>query len=167
MPTSAPTNPPTAPPTPTPASPAMIGPAAINGPRPGIANAPMPKPGPQGSPNHAPSGRARGCSFGGLGIFLVCELLRTLAVGKEHRDVIFREARFQDSIDGAFCVCSALIDTEYCCVFCLPCETPFNLRNTSLRLDRYLIGHSVRAAGDGYSLRHDCLLFVIGLDGSF
>jgi hypothetical protein len=32
----------TAPPTPSPASPAMIGPAAMNGPRPGIANRPTP-----------------------------------------------------------------------------------------------------------------------------
>src|ERR1700688_3451900 len=39
MPISAPVSPPTAPPTPTPASAAIIGPAAINGPKPGIASA--------------------------------------------------------------------------------------------------------------------------------
>jgi hypothetical protein len=39
---SAPVTPPTAPPTPSPARPAMIGPAAMNGPRLGIANSPTP-----------------------------------------------------------------------------------------------------------------------------
>src|SRR5438445_596973 len=42
MPTRAPTRPPTAPPAPAPASVAMIGPAAMNGPTPGIARAPTP-----------------------------------------------------------------------------------------------------------------------------
>jgi hypothetical protein len=42
MPTKAPTMPPTAPPTPRPARPAIMGPAAINGPTPGIARAPTP-----------------------------------------------------------------------------------------------------------------------------
>ena len=42
MPIKAPETPPSAPPTPSPASPAMIGPAAMNGPRPGIANRPAP-----------------------------------------------------------------------------------------------------------------------------
>jgi hypothetical protein len=42
IPTKAPTNPLTAPPTPNPAKAAMMGPAAMNGPTPGIASAPIP-----------------------------------------------------------------------------------------------------------------------------
>src|ERR1039457_2514428 len=42
MPIKAPVTPPTAPPTPNPARPAMMGPAAMNGPRPGIAKSPTP-----------------------------------------------------------------------------------------------------------------------------
>ena len=46
--------PPTAPPMPTPVKAAMIGPAAISGPTPGIANAPMPASQPSAPPTTAP-----------------------------------------------------------------------------------------------------------------
>ena len=54
VPTRAPTSPPRAPPTPRPASADMIGPAAINGPRPGIASAPIPTKSPSVPPMAAP-----------------------------------------------------------------------------------------------------------------
>jgi hypothetical protein len=55
IPTSAPVRPPTAPPTPAPASAAIIGPAAMNGPRPGIASAPIPASHPKPPPNNVSS----------------------------------------------------------------------------------------------------------------
>ena len=53
-PTSAPSNPPTVPTTPTPASAVIIGPAAINGPKPGIARAPIPANQPNAPPTTTP-----------------------------------------------------------------------------------------------------------------
>src|SRR5262249_1467302 len=55
IPTSAPVNPPTAPPAPRPASAAMIGPAAMNGPSPGIARAPIPASNPNVPPTTPPA----------------------------------------------------------------------------------------------------------------
>ncbi len=52
IPTSAPTTPPTVPPTPTPARAPMIGPAAINGPTPEMASAPIPAKRPNVPPLH-------------------------------------------------------------------------------------------------------------------
>jgi hypothetical protein len=37
---------------------------------------------------------------------------------------------------------------------------------SALLFDRYLIGHSVRIAGDRHGLRHYRFLFVIGFDGT-
>src|SRR5262245_2092135 len=54
MPTRAPVRPPTAPPTAAPESAAMIGPAAMSGPRPGMARAPMPASQPSAPPTTGP-----------------------------------------------------------------------------------------------------------------
>jgi hypothetical protein len=54
IPTSAPARPPTAPPTPAPARAATIGPAAMKGPTPGIANEPIPTSQPRIPPSTAP-----------------------------------------------------------------------------------------------------------------
>src|SRR5579862_509479 len=54
IPIRAPARPPTTPPTPRPARPAMIGPAAMNGPRPGITRAPTPISTPRPPPKTAP-----------------------------------------------------------------------------------------------------------------
>src|SRR4029453_13421207 len=92
MPTRAPTRPPTAPPTPRPASAPMIGPAAMNGPTPGIASAPMPPNKPSRAPERPAGGDARRRTFRRLRLLLVREILRALVVGHEHRDVSVREA---------------------------------------------------------------------------
>src|SRR5262249_26770834 len=88
IPTSAPATPPTAPPTPIPASVATSGPAAMNGPSPGIASAPMPPSQLAGGPadrgsRARPGSRALGC----LGPFRRGKVLRALVVRHEDGDV--------------------------------------------------------------------------------
>ena len=75
-PTRAPTKPPTAPPTPSPASAPMIGPAAISGPTPGIAKAPMPAKQAQCSPDGPANPYAGSSSFGRLCVLFGCKVLR-------------------------------------------------------------------------------------------
>jgi hypothetical protein len=75
-----------APPTPIPAGPAMIGPAAINGPRPGIANAPIPTRRPSVPPMAPPYTQDfRGDSLRSPGVLLVCEVFDPGATGAQHR----------------------------------------------------------------------------------
>src|SRR5580700_6739338 len=75
---SEPIKPPTAPPTPNPARPAMIGPAAMKGPTPGIANIPTPASRPSAPPRTAPAPAPAAAPSGALVAFSV-------AIGREPR----------------------------------------------------------------------------------
>src|ERR1700722_9170400 len=56
-------------------------------------------------------------AFGGLGVLLVRKLLRALSVGKQHRDVVVRKPRRENTIDGLFRLRGVFINAENGCIF--------------------------------------------------
>ena len=112
MPTSAPTNPPTAPPTPRPASAAMIGPAAMNGPRPGIASAPMPASRPSVPPSAPPAATPVVVPSGALVFFSCAKSFVPCVIGHEHRDVVVREPFAHERVYAPLGLRETWINTE-------------------------------------------------------
>src|ERR1700741_4149171 len=82
---------PTAPPTPAPASAATIGPAAIKGPTPGMARAPIPTSHPSAPPNTAPELAPAAITSGALLDFTVFSSFRAEVFRKEDGNILMAE----------------------------------------------------------------------------
>src|ERR1022692_3387914 len=71
----------------------------------------------QGAAHYAPGSHASGRSLGRLRVLLMSELLRALVVGQEHRNVVVREPRRDDLVDGVFRLSVAFVNSKYRCLF--------------------------------------------------
>ena len=91
-PTSAPINPPAAPAAPIPARAATIGPAAMNGPMPGMASTPMPINHPSTPPTTAPAAAPVVAPSGRLAMRFVREVFRPRRFRHQHRHITVAEA---------------------------------------------------------------------------
>jgi len=80
----------------------------MKGPKPGMANAPIPANNPNGSADDTASARAHGRAFGHLCFLLVSEITGASLIGKQHGNIIIGEAcAFKLSDDGvglSFCI---------------------------------------------------------------
>ena len=92
-----------------PLSAAMMGPAAMNGPKPGMANAPIPANNPIVPPRaQTPPVLAIRSTFGHLCFFLVSEITGASLIGEQHGNIIIREAGASklsdDGVGLSFCI---------------------------------------------------------------
>src|ERR1017187_9735464 len=71
----------------------------------------------QGAAHYPPGSHASGRSLGRLRVLLMSELLRALVVGQEHRNVVVREPRRNDLVDGVFRLSAAFVNSKYRCLF--------------------------------------------------
>ena len=78
----------------------MIGPAAMNGPTPGIASAPMPASSPSVPPMAPPAAAPVVVPSGALVCFSCAKVPGALIVGQQHRDIGVREAVDHERIDA-------------------------------------------------------------------
>src|ERR1019366_9273931 len=105
--------PPTAAPTAAPLNAAIIGPAAMNGPTPGMANAPIPAIHPNAPPDSATSAGAGDSTFRDFCVLLVREIAGCALIGEEHGDVVVGEVRGLELIDNSIGLLSGGGDAEY------------------------------------------------------
>src|SRR4029453_4440315 len=156
MPTSAPTSPPTAPPTPRPASAPMIGPAAINGPTPGIASAPMPASNPNVPPIVPPAATPVVTPSGAFVCFS-CAKSFDPCLSAIRTDTSALSKRAVTSSSTARSARSTLGYSPNTAVFLFVMDSPWLLCRALGRGDAQLID-------DASNARHFCGL---GLDGLF
>src|SRR5262245_6919919 len=140
MPTSAPVIPPTAAPTAAPLSAAMIGPAAMNGPTPGIASAPIPASHPKTPPTAPPVPAPVAAPSGAL-VFFSCANSRLLALSGNKTEISLGEKPddFNRSTIVSACVrefamqITDFFDIQLCSSFSFFHEEPELLRLISYR----------------------------------
>ena len=85
----------------TPLNAATIGPAAMKGPTPGIARAPMPRDPAQGSNDDPAGGRAGDGTFRSFGVLLMREVMSGPLVSEQRGDVVVGELLILERIDNA------------------------------------------------------------------
>ena len=139
---SAPVNPPTAPPTPIPAKAAMMGPAAINGPTPGIASEPMPASKPRVPPRSAPAPAPAAAPSGAFVAFSAPMSFEPESFRKKNRNIGDWEAGPREQIRGPFHTLSRRVNPENRCFFA--CHAHFSfIFNVYSEVMRYDLGGTI------------------------
>src|SRR5271165_75002 len=167
IPTRAPVTPPTAPPTPRPAKPATIGPAAMNGPRPGIASIPMPAKTPSAPPIAPPVVTPTAVPSGAFVAFSVPMSFGPPRLSGRSTEISLVGKPARTRLSVAFSTATRVKNIPNTPTF-LP-----DMSSPDCRIYRLLFCGSdcklvcdIVFAGDGNRLGFDVRLFVVGADGA-
>src|SRR6202035_4085363 len=99
-------------PTPSPASAPMIGPAAMKGPRPGMAGKQS-----QRAAHYAARGRTGRSTFRCFGVLFSRTFPCGVLIGCQHRDVVVAKARCEQLVDARLSCGPRFKNSECCCIF--------------------------------------------------